>query len=79
MARCCYCRIETVKMFKGVPCCEGCMARCVCSSCCELHHRFQLNYFGEDGVCDDCLSEIMDEIDEEHDPEWLPSDSGVEN
>jgi hypothetical protein len=38
-----------------------------------------LNYFGEDGVCDDCLSEIMDEIDEEHDPEWLPSDSGVEN
>jgi hypothetical protein len=48
------------------------MARCVCSSCTELHHRFQLNYFGEDGICDDCLSSIMDEIDEEDDPEWLP-------
>lgn len=77
--RCCYCRIETVMMFSGVPCCEGCMARCICASCEELHHRYQLHFFGEDGICDECLADIVDELVDDDDPNWTPPAWGQQN
>ena len=73
---CFYCQDATDCLWGGKVCCEVCGEETRCASCVRPFPKHEMEWFGPDAICQDCLPEIIEELLSDDDPDWEPSDEG---